>query len=218
MAGKRRWWWTIDEILKKDSNLVKIRNFIYPYFSEEVERELIEAGIEYAYSFGNVSIGKLRVIGKGKTGIVVLVDKDKVVKIRRVDSPKESLELEAKFQIMAGDQIAPKVYAYGKNFILMEYVKGRNLSKNENKEIVIDLLYRAKLLEEKFIEHKELSRPWRNVIVSNNRTYIIDYDSASIKEKPRNVSKLLSNYLNKRTLAIKYVKGEISFNELISIL
>ncbi|MEM1599398.1 MAG: serine/threonine protein kinase [Sulfolobaceae archaeon] len=198
--------------------MVKIRNFIYPYFSEEIARELIEAGIEYAYSFGNVSIGKLRVIGKGKTGIVVLVDKDKVVKIRRVDSPKESLELEAKFQIIAGNQIAPKVYAYGKNFILMEYVKGRNLSKNENKEIVIDLLYRAKLLEEKFIEHKELSRPWRNVIVSNNRTYIIDYDSASIKEKPRNVSKLLSNYLNKRTLAIKYVKGDISFNELISIL
>lgn len=195
--------------------MVEIRNFIYPYFSREIEKELIEAGFEYAYSFGPKNLGKVNVIGKGKTGIVVLVDKDKVLKIRRVDSPKESLELEAKIQIKAGEEIAPKVYSFGRNFILMEYINGRNLMKYEDKSVLIDLLYRTKMLEDKLIEHKELTRPWKNVLVTENRTYIIDYDSASIKEKPRNISKLLSNYLNRPDLALKYVRGEISIKEII---
>lgn len=88
--------------------------------------------------------------------------------------------------------------------------------KNERRETIIDLLERARILEEKLIEHKELSRPWKNVIVSYNRTYIIDYDSATIKEKPRNVTKLLSNYLNRRDLGVKYSKSEITFDQLLS--
>jgi len=87
--------------------------------------------------------------------------------------------------------------------------------KYEDKSVLIDLLYRTKMLEDKLIEHKELTRPWKNVLVTENRTYIIDYDSASIKEKPRNISKLLSNYLNRPDLALKYVRGEISIKEII---
>ncbi|WP_338601860.1 serine/threonine protein kinase [Sulfolobus tengchongensis] len=196
--------------------MVEIKHFIYPTFSKEIEEELRKAGFDYAYSFGPKSIGKVRILGKGKTGIVVLVDENKVLKIRRTDSPKETLELEAKVQIKAGEEVAPKVYDYGKNFILMEYISGRHLSRNEKKEIIIDLLHRAKILEDKFIEHQELSRPWKNVMVSNNRTYILDYDSVTIKVYPRNVTKLLSNYLNRRDLAIKYAKKEISLQELIS--
>ncbi|QXJ29575.1 Uncharacterized protein J5U23_02445 [Saccharolobus shibatae B12] len=196
--------------------MVKISSFIYPTYSKEVEEELKKAGFDYAYSFGQKNLGKLRVLGKGKTGIVVLVEPRKVLKIRRTDAPKETLEIEAKFQIQAGEEVAPRVYDYGKNFILMEYIRGRNLTKNERRETIIDLLKRAKILEEKLIEHKELSRPWKNVMITNNRTYIIDYDSATIKEKPRNVTKLLSNYLNKRDLGIKYSKSEITFDQLLS--
>ncbi|AOL15594.1 serine/threonine protein kinase [Sulfolobus sp. A20] len=198
--------------------MVEIRHFIYPYYSAEIERELVQAGFTYAYSYGKTIIGRLRVIGKGKTGIIALVEPNKVLKIRRTDSPKESLEMEAKMQMRAGEEIAPKVYDYGKNYILMEYIKGRELSKNERKEIIFDLLMRAKLLEDKKIEHEELSRPWKNVLISNERTYIIDYDSASIKEKPRNVSKILSAYLKKNDLAIKYIKHELTLEEIIKLI
>ncbi|ACP37944.1 conserved hypothetical protein [Sulfolobus islandicus M.14.25] len=207
---------TNNEILEENSNLVKISCFIYPTYSKEVEEELRKAGFDYAYSFGQKNLGSLKVLGKGKTGIVVLVEPYKVLKIRRTDAPKETLEIEAKLQIKAGEEVAPRVYDYGKNFILMEYIHGRNLMKNERRETIIDLLERARILEEKLIEHKELSRPWKNVIVSYNRTYIIDYDSATIKEKPRNVTKLLSNYLNRRDLGVKYSKSEITFDQLLS--
>ncbi|XDF44496.1 serine/threonine protein kinase [Saccharolobus solfataricus] len=196
--------------------MVKISYFIYPTYSKEIEEELRKSGFDYAYSFGQKNIGKLKVLGKGKTGIVVLVEQDKVLKIRRTDSPKETLEIEAKLQIKAGEEVAPRVYDYGKNFILMEYINGRNLTKSEKKETLIDLFKRARILEEKLIEHKELSRPWKNVMVTYDRTYIIDYDSATVKEKPRNVTKLLSNYLNKRDLAIKYSKSEITFDQLLA--
>ncbi|QGA54292.1 serine/threonine protein kinase [Sulfolobus sp. E5-1-F] len=196
--------------------MVKISYFIYPYYSKEVEEELRKAGFDYAFSFGQKSLGRLKVLGKGKTGIVVLVEPYKALKIRRTDAPKETLEIEAKMQIKAGEEVAPRVYDYGKNFILMEYIRGRNLTKNETRETIIDLLKRARILEEKFIEHKELRRPWENVMVTNSRTYIIDYDSATIKEKPRNVTKLLSNYLNRRDLAVKYSKSEITFEQLLS--
>ncbi|TRM79722.1 serine/threonine protein kinase, partial [Sulfolobus sp. D5] len=71
--------------------MVEIRHFIYPYYSAEIERELVQAGFTYAYSYGKTIIGRLRVIGKGKTGIIALVEPNKVLKIRRTDSPKESL-------------------------------------------------------------------------------------------------------------------------------
>ena len=193
------------QVLTKNPTLVEIKKFIYPSFSEEIYKELIEQGIKYLYSFGNIKIGEVYVIGKGKTGIVALLDENRVIKIRRSDSPKESLEIEAKIQDLAYP-IAPRVHSYGKNFIIMDYVKGRNLTKKESTDIIKKLLIKAKALEDKRIEHKELSRPYKNVIVTENDVYIIDYDSASIKEKPKNVSSILS-WLKRVDLARLYLKG-----------
>jgi len=192
-------------IFKENAKLAKVREFIYPYYNEEIERELIEHGITELYSFGNVNLGRVKVIGKGKTGIVALLDERRVVKIRRSDSPKESLEIEAKIQSLAFP-VAPRVYDYGKNFIVMDYIEGEHLDRRKNKYIIIDLLIKAKELEDKKIEHKELARPYKNVIVTrNDKVYIIDYDSASIKENPFNVTSILS-WLRLQNLAILYKK------------
>ena len=193
-------------IFKENAKLVKVREFIYPYYDERIEKELLEHGITELYSFGKINLGKVKVIGKGKTGIVALLDEKRVIKIRRSDSPKESLEIEAKIQSMAFP-VAPKVYDYGKNFIVMDYIEGKLLSEaKKNKNVIIDLLLKAKELEDKKIEHKELARPYKNVIVTeNDKVYIIDYDSASIKENPYNVTSILS-WLRLTNLAILYKK------------
>ena len=195
----------MDKLLfKENPQLVKVREFIYPYYDEKIERELIEHGITELYSFGKINLGKVRVIGKGKTGIIALLDEKRVIKIRRSDSPKESLEIEAKIQSLAFP-VAPKVYDYGRNFIVMDYIKGNNLcNARKNKNIVIDLILKARELEDKKIEHKELARPYKNVIVTeDDKVYIIDYDSASIKENPYNVTSILS-WLKLTNLAILY--------------
>ncbi|WP_369611664.1 serine/threonine protein kinase [Sulfurisphaera javensis] len=183
--------------------MVKVKDFIFPKYDESIEKELIENGINELYSFGPLQLGKINVIGKGKTGVIALLDENRVIKIRRSDAPKETLEIEAKIQISAYP-VAPKVYAYGKNFIIMDYIKGRNLNRNEKIEVITELLRKAKMLEDKGIEHKELVRPYKNVIVSNeNKVFIIDYDSASYKEDPLNVTSILS-WLNLPLLAIMY--------------
>ncbi|ARM76414.1 serine/threonine protein kinase [Acidianus manzaensis] len=196
--------------------MVEIRHFIYPNYDENIERELKENGITELISYGNTVLNNVKVIGKGKTGVVALLDYNKVIKIRRSDSPKESLELEAKFQETAYPT-APKVYSYGKNFIIMEFIHdGRNLTKNDIKYLV-DLVRRAKYLEELKIEHKEISRPWKNVIVNTKRSYIIDYDSASFKENPHNVNKILSAF-GYNELAIKYIKRLLDFEEILNLI
>ncbi|MEM0194523.1 MAG: serine/threonine protein kinase [Metallosphaera sp.] len=193
--------------------MVEIREMIYPRYSKEIEEELNSEGIIRAHSFGKTRLGKLSVLGKGKTGVVVLTEDGNALKIRRSDSPKESLELEARMQIMAGNA-APKVLKYGKNFILMEYVSGRHLEKREAISVLIDLINRAYFLEQAGLEHKELVTPWRNVLVSGERTYIIDYDSVSLKERAFNVNKIL-NAFNLRDLARAYKRGEMTLEEIV---
>ncbi|MCY0874127.1 MAG: serine/threonine protein kinase [Acidianus infernus] len=202
-------------IPEENSNLVEISKFIYPKYSKDVEEELKSAGIYYAYSFGKVSLGKVNVIGKGKTGIVVYIGEGKVVKIRRTDSPKNSLELEAKIQEISYPS-APKVFDYGVNYIIMEYVNGNHLTRY-NLRYLEDLLIRAKYLEDVHVQHEEISRPWKNVLVTQARTYIIDYDSASIKEKPLNVTKILSAF-GFYQLGEKYKRNEIGFEEIINFI
>lgn len=198
--------------------MVSIKEVIFPYYSYETEKELKDNGITQVYSIGKIRLkSDVYVLGKGKSGIIALLDETKVIKIRRSDSPKESMELEAKIQKLAFPS-APKVYLYGKNFIIMEFINGSHISSQTPLNLKIDLLYRAKYLEEVHIDHHELSRPWKNVLVTSDRTYIIDYDSASIKERAFNVTKILSSVFKKPDLARAYKKGETSFNEIISII
>jgi len=204
------------EVFKKDARVVEVKYFIYPYYNEKIERELKENGITHLISYGDVDLGKVRVIGKGKTGIIALLDERRVVKIRRSDAPKETLEIEAKIQQIAYPS-APYVYNYGKNFIVMDFINGRRLSRNEKLEIIIDLIERAFYLETKNIEHNELSRPWKNVLVTSSRTWIIDYDSASIRESAKNVQKILSAF-GFIDLAKRYSKNLISKDEVIRLL
>ncbi|BCU70247.1 serine/threonine protein kinase [Stygiolobus caldivivus] len=193
-----------DAFPEKVSSLVKVREIIYPYYDKGIEEELLNNGVEEVFSFGNTQLGKYRVIGKGKNGIVAYMGGGKVIKIRRSDSPKESLKVEAKIQSLAYP-VSPRVYSYGKNFIIMEYVHGRHLSKSESIDVIIGLLRAAKELEDKKIEHQELVRPYKNVLISD-KIYIIDYDDATIKEKARNVTSVLS-WLKRVDLARKYIKG-----------
>ena len=135
----------------------------------------------------------LRALGKGKTGVVVLTEDFQALKIRRTDSPKEGLEIEAKIQLMAYP-VSPTVYDFGRNFILMEFVKGRHITRQDRHSLPT-LVEKAWELERAKVEHKELSRPWKNVILKEDGgVVILDYDSASVKESPKNVTSVLSAF------------------------
>ncbi|NHV45351.1 MAG: hypothetical protein HA493_01760, partial [Candidatus Verstraetearchaeota archaeon] len=85
------------EIIKIEDERLKVI-LSYPIFKEEfyneVLRELREMGINELISRGRVNIGKINVIGKGCTSIVVQGLRNNniiALKILRVDSNRESV-------------------------------------------------------------------------------------------------------------------------------
>jgi Predicted Ser/Thr protein kinase len=139
--------------------------------------------------------GGRRALGKGKSSVIYLASyKGKIcaLKLRRCDYNYG--EMEGVFASIAGENnVGPEVYNYGRNYVIMQYLPGLLLGEVYLEDWIInDLIERARRLDEIGIDHKELSRPWKQVIIYGKRTYIIDYDSARFHEKPRNVNRIIA--------------------------
>jgi putative serine/threonine protein kinase len=205
------------EVPGEEAPVVEVERVIYPHLDRSIIEELKARGIRKVLSYGPLELPNgVRVLGKGKTGIVVLTEDLKALKIRRADSPKETLEIEAKIQARA-EGVAPKVFDFGRNFILMEYVNGRHISRDDV-DVLPKLVEKAHELDLRGIQHDELVRPWKNVLRDEGgNVYILDYDDASIRPNPRNVTSVLTAFglvdLAKeysRVKDIKYVLERLS--------
>ncbi|BBD72588.1 serine/threonine protein kinase [Sulfodiicoccus acidiphilus] len=173
--------------------MAPLRDFIFPHPYSEAEKELQEAGLAHLLSFGKVKLGGVNVIGKGKSGVVALTEDLNVVKIRRSDSPKRCLKFEARMQERAIG-VAPRVLNYGCHFILMEYIKGRELMRTEGIDVIIQVLRAGFSLDQLEIEHREITRPWGNVLIGDKRAFIIDFEDARPSPSPTNFVRLFSAF------------------------
>ncbi|RLF14442.1 MAG: hypothetical protein DRJ66_06020 [Thermoprotei archaeon] len=184
----------------------------YPYPTEEEYlrriRSLIEKGIEEIVLEGTSNIGKYRVLGKGFRGVVVKARSKfgmVAVKLRRVDSPRDDLLNEARFlRIANAIGVGPLVYAYDRDFIIMELVEGSRLpdwilaEKDQEliRKVIIELLEQAVRLDLIGLDHGELSRPIRHVLITKDgRPYILDFESASLERRPRNLTGIIQYLL-----------------------
>jgi len=165
-------------------------------------KELMALGVESVSFQGKLEIGTISILGKGYVGIVVLgkIGRKKVaVKIRRNDSPRKNLKKEAKLlKIINEHKIGPKLVAFSKNFLVMEYLDGEKIG-----DWVIDLKKKGgssrlktiikKILEDCFrldrigLDHGELSNLSKHVIIGKKIT-IIDFESSSMNRKVSNVT------------------------------
>lgn len=168
---------------------------------------------------------KSRVLGVGHVGVVV---KAKVegftvaVKIRRVDADRDSLEGEAKnLEYVNNWGIGPKLYSWSRDFIVMEYVDGVSLSEwllrvdsvDSLKRVVLELLRQCRLLDLIGVDHGELSRPYRHVLISRSgRVYILDFESASQRRRPRNLSSIASYLFFKPSIVSSVLREKLGFN------
>ncbi len=158
-------------------------------------------------SFGDRDIGGFKVLGVGFRGVVVLgkLGKDLVaVKLPRTDW-QGSFRKEAEAQKLAYP-ISPKVIYYDDDVIVMEYVECPDikdvlptmLKDRETLAKLVEAVLRAgRELDERGIDHGELVRPWKHVKVCKDKVKILDYGSASLTRKVRNVSSLVSGLLLK---------------------
>jgi len=165
-------------------------------------KELKALGVESISFQGELQVGTISILGKGYVGIVVLgkLGRKKVaVKIRRNDSPRKNLKKEAKLlQITNRCGIGPKLIAFSKNFLVMEYLEGEkigkwvsdlktNLRSSQIKTVIKKVLEDCYKLDMIGLDHGELSRMPKHVIVGKKIT-IIDFESSSMERRVSNVT------------------------------
>ena len=121
------------------------------------------------------------------------------MKVRRSDSKRESLALEASFAHRAALAGAgPRVHYWSDNVIVMDIVRGPSLGYLADRGLlgaahVMAAVGAARALDAAGVLHHEISRPWRHVYITGRHALIIDYDSAS--EGCGNVPKILAGLL-----------------------
>jgi putative serine/threonine protein kinase len=209
----------------------------YPKPSDEsVEyriRQLKNLGIEGLKFEGPLKIGKLSVLGKGVVGLVVeaIVDGGRVaVKIRRVDSRRTSMIHEAEMMRAANKAgIGPECLGSSEDVLKMQFLEGQRLPlwisnlkgrgrKARVKATVKALLEQCVTLDAYGLDHGELSRAHKNVLVSTeDHPWILDYESASLMRRVNNFTSLaqyilLSDRFSKK---VSRILGPVDRDELV---
>jgi putative serine/threonine protein kinase len=184
----------------------------YPHFSEsEYNDRIIEMesiGITSIILGGKTIVNGAHIAGKGCVGVVV---KSKVgtkicaLKIRRTDADRTTMNAEAHFLKIANSiGVGPHLEEQTKNLIAMEYISGQSIidwilsnrnyyyhysevTKSKMSTVTRSILEQCFSLDGAGLDHGELSRLARHVIVSD-RPYIIDFESASTTRKASNVT------------------------------
>jgi putative serine/threonine protein kinase len=150
---------------------------------------------------GHSLINGTPVLGKGHVGIVVsaLFRGVRVaLKIRRVDADRDSMEYEAKYiQVANSVSVGPILLGVSRNFLLMELVDGEFLmdwlvgpevSEGLVRGVLRGVMERGRRLDVVGLDHGELSRAPRHILVVGCVPRIVDFESASLSRRCRNVT------------------------------
>jgi putative serine/threonine protein kinase len=197
-------------MLKRNENVLKTDYapiVCYPMATKtELRKRLAElrrlgiAALEFA---GEKQVLNVHVLGKGCIGIVAIAYKDgeKVaLKIRRTDADRASMRREAEMLRMANVvSVGPRLLGVSKDFLMMQFVEGELLpnwldekvGKARTKRVLRDVLEQCWRLDVGGLDHGELSRAPKHVIVTaEDNVFIVDFESASVNRRPSNVTSI----------------------------
>jgi len=180
----------------------------YPRYSAEETagriRELKRLGIQALEFIGEKTAFNVPVLGKGCVGIVVIAHTKTgrvALKIRRVDADRKGMEHEAEMLAKANSAgIGPHLIGISDDFLLMEYVEGVLLpkwtanvrgrgSRKRIRRVLRDVLEQCRKLDEAGLDHGELSRAPKHIIIdADDQAHIVDFETASIMRRVSNVT------------------------------
>lgn len=212
----------------------------YPrYSSEELWRRLEEMrklnvrGIEFV---GEKTVRGLPVLGKGCVSIVVLAHTgsgEAALKIRRTDADRTSMKHESEMLRMANSvSVGPRLIGFTDDLLLMEFIDGmllpdwiekieRAQAESRIRQVLSDVLEESWRLDELGLDHGELSRASKHIIVSHeDDSYILDFESSSINRRTSNVTSICQ-YLFLRSKVARMLEeklGSIQMEDLIKAL
>jgi putative serine/threonine protein kinase len=196
--------------------------------------ELEKLGVEAIEFTGATSAHVMQVYGKGYVGIVVVAQvagKRLALKMQRVDSDRESLEREAELLYKANAVgVGPKFLAVTTHFLLMELIDGGSLEawlqthtgKAEVKGIVSDILEQCWRLDEISLDHGEISKAPKHLLVKKDgEPCIVDFETASETRNASNVTSVCQYLYQGQSEACKAIVqaiGERDRDELVAAL
>ncbi len=157
-------------------------------------------------------------IGEGFSSRVFLIAKSDdsmaALKIRRSFSKVNTLEHEAYIlKILRGCSVQPRLFDHSNDHLLIEYIQGISLGKllkiHEMGRIGEEYLRTAVAsairslyeLDLHGVDHKEIADPRKHIIYhqgSPHRARIIDFESASLKERANNIPRFVGGFLLRR--------------------
>jgi len=169
-------------------------------------KELKRLDVKALEFIGEKTAFNMPILGKGCVGIVVvaLMDDARVaLKIRRVDADRVGMQHEAEMLKKANKvEVGPRLISISENFLLMEFIEGTLLPKwieklkgkgtrNRIRQVLRDVLEQCWLLDEEGLDHGELSRAPKHIIIDrDNKAYIVDFETASLQRRTSNVTSI----------------------------
>jgi predicted Ser/Thr protein kinase len=154
-------------------------------------------------------------IGRGFSSRVFLVSRPDgskaALKVRRARSKRDSLALEGYIlELLMGSYIAPRVFSYGDDYILMEYISGISVGRAFElfkrgaiddpylRSAISSTLKALHILDSLGIDHLEIGDPREHIIFHHGIPYavkIIDFESATLKPYPSNLPRFIGGFI-----------------------
>jgi putative serine/threonine protein kinase len=206
-----------------------VRIISYPRFTEDAyaERlaEMRSLSVTSLVLGGRTIINSTRIAGKGCVGVVLkakIGGKTCALKVRRVDADRKSMNEEARLHKIANDAgVGPRLEGHTKNLIAMEFIEGQSIvdwvssaTRKQVHGIARSVLEQCYSLDRAGLDHGELNRLDRHVIVgnnNNNKACIIDFESASTARKTSNITAAAQSIFLHGAVAgqVKKILGEV---------
>jgi len=199
-------------------------------------RELKRLGVKAIEFSGEKQAFNIPILGKGCVGLVVIAHTKPgraALKIRRVDADRKGMEHEAEMLKKANSiGVGPRFIGFDEDFLLMEFVEGLLLpkwvanlkgrgTKKRIRLVLRDVLEQCWKLDEAELDHGELSRAPKHIIIdAGDKAHIVDFETASLKRRTSNVTSICQYlFLGSQTArAIRRKLQGIESDTLITVL
>jgi len=173
------------------------------------------------------------ILGKGYVGVVVIAHvggERLALKMRRLDADRVDLTHEAEMLQKANlIGVGPKFIAVSKNFLLSELIDGCLLiewllgqGRTAVRRIVLDILEQCWRLDEAGLDHGELSKAPKHILVNHaGKPFIVDFETASVMRRVINVTSVCQFLFQGNSKACKTIadtRGERDRDKLITAL
>ncbi|OGM02930.1 hypothetical protein A3K72_04260, partial [Candidatus Woesearchaeota archaeon RBG_13_36_6] len=187
----------VDEVIAKNlfkaKQLTQKRIFFETLYVYLIEKSKILIKLD--------KVSNIRLYAKGKRGLIYSgIYKNKKVAVK-IKNPKSKavgiIKNEAKFlEIVNKKKIGPKLFDFGDDYIVMEFVEGKFIldffEKSKKKQIITVIKHvfeQLFVLDKLGINKEEMHHPVKHLIVTkNNKSILIDFERAKKSKKTHNVT------------------------------